>query len=149
MMTSVSARHATEVRRGERFEFGKNWRQFFSTSAAAAASTALLPAAWDVRSFDFDSNSVACTKELRRRYFPNDDHWVIEQGSVLDHDFLTSLGEFDIVYSWGVLHHTGAMWQALDGVKELVKPGGQLYIAIYNHLGEVTDGWRKVKRTYN
>ncbi len=180
MMTSVSARHAGEVKTGERFEFGKNWRQFLSTlsdekiilaeqslqrfldaerldgktfldigSGSGLYSLVARRLGAHVRSFDFDSNSVACTKELRRRYFPNDDHWVIEQRSVLDHEFLTSLGEFDIVYSWGVLHHTGAMWQALDSVKQLVKPGGQLYIAIYNHLGEVTDAWRKIKRSYN
>ena len=110
MMTSVSARHATEVKKGERFEFGKNWRQFLSTlsdekivlaeqslqkfldaerldgktfldigSGSGLYSLVARRLGADVRSFDFDSNSVACTKALRRRYFPNDDHWVIEQ----------------------------------------------------------------------
>lgn len=102
-----------------------------------------------VRSFDYDPHSVACTAELRRRYSPDDPDWTVEQGSVLDRSFLSSLGEFDVVYSWGVLHHTGAMWTALDNVKPLVRIGGQLYIAIYNDLGEVTDRWLRVKRRYN
>ena len=62
---------------------------------------------------------------------------------------MSRLGTYDIVYSWGVLHHTGSMWQALDNVKPLVKIGGQLFIAIYNDLGTVTDRWARVKRIYN
>src|SRR5438876_1807533 len=76
-----------------------------------------------VHSFDYDPNSVACTKELRRRYFNNDPDWRIEEGSALDLDYLKSLGTFDIVYSWGVLHHTGAMWTALDNAQLPVAAG--------------------------
>src|ERR1035437_2015200 len=65
-----------------------------------------------VYSFDFDPASVACTRELKRRYFPDDGAWIVEEGSVLDQNYLQRLGQFDVVYSWGVLHHTGAMWQA-------------------------------------
>ena len=36
-----------------------------------------------VHSFDFDPQSVACTTELRRRYFPEDDGWRIEEASAL------------------------------------------------------------------
>src|SRR5579883_1073022 len=88
-----------------------------------------------VTSFDYDSHSVACTTELRRRYYPQDADWHIEQASVLDLDYVQSLGQFDVVYSWGVLHHTGAMWQALDNVAPLVRPGGTLFVAIYNDQG--------------
>lgn len=77
-----------------------------------------------VHSFDYDPQSVACTAELKRRYFANDPAWVVERGSVLDRDYLSRLGRFDIVYSWGVLHHTGAMWQALENVAPLVAGGG-------------------------
>lgn len=52
-----------------------------------------------VHSFDYDPQSVACTVELRRRYFPEDTHWVVERGSALDGSYLESLGTFDIVYS--------------------------------------------------
>src|SRR5437868_7530339 len=66
-----------------------------------------------VHSFDYDPQSVACALELRRRYFDGDADWTIEEGSALDADYVRSLGAFDVVYSWGVLHHTGAMWEAL------------------------------------
>src|SRR5688572_25375759 len=66
-----------------------------------------------VHSFDYDPQSVACTTELRRRYCPNDPQWRVQRASVLDDEFMHGLGTFDIVYSWGVLHHTGQMWRAL------------------------------------
>jgi len=102
-----------------------------------------------VFSFDFDPQSVACTKEMKRRFFPNDQRWTIQEGSVLDFSYLSSLGTFDVVYSWGVLHHTGKMWQALDNVAQLVKPGGQLFIAIYNDAGWRSVAWRGIKTCYN
>src|SRR5262249_10277097 len=60
-------------------------------------------------SFDYDPKSVACTRELKRRYFPDDHTWTVEEGSVLDQGYLRALGQFDVVCSWGVLHHTGQM----------------------------------------
>ena len=54
--------------------------------------------AW-IYSFDFDPISVACTKELKRRYYARDNSWIVERGSALDVDFLNSLGKFDLVYS--------------------------------------------------
>lgn len=102
-----------------------------------------------VTSFDFDPQSVACTSELRRRYLGGDPTWVIGQGSVLDADFMRSLGTFDIVYSWGVLHHTGAMWSALERAADAVADGGRLFIALYNDQGAPSVWWTRVKRTYN
>ncbi|HEX8263164.1 MAG TPA: class I SAM-dependent methyltransferase [Allosphingosinicella sp.] len=102
----------------------------------------------EVHSFDFDSQSVACTTALRDRYFPDDPKWRVEQGSVLDRAYLATLGRFDIVYSWGVLHHTGAMWEALGNVAPLVAEGGTLFIAIYNDQGRSSRLWTKVKRAY-
>jgi len=102
-----------------------------------------------VHSFDIDPQSVACTRELKRRYFPNDTEWTIEEGSVLDMKYLKSLGTFDIVYSWGVLHHTGSMWVALENACTLVAPGSRLFIAIYNDQGRASRYWCVVKKLYN
>lgn len=102
-----------------------------------------------VYSFDYDPFSFCSTAEMRRRYFTEDPAWRVEQGSVLDNAYLESLGQFDIVYSWGVLHHTGSMWQALDNIVPLVKPRGTLFIAIYNDQGKRSRQWRYVKKAYN
>ena len=82
-----------------------------------------------VTSFDYDPQSVACTSTLRERYFAGDPDWTVQRGSVLDPAFLAGLGTFDIVYSWGVLHHTGAMWDAIANTAQRVAPGGQYYDA--------------------
>jgi 2-polyprenyl-6-hydroxyphenyl methylase/3-demethylubiquinone-9 3-methyltransferase len=102
-----------------------------------------------VHSFDFDPKSAACARELRRRYAENDPHWVIEEASALDPAYLSRLGTFDVVYSWGVLHHTGSMWPALENIAPMVKPGGLLFIAIYNDQGTRSKRWTRVKQIYN
>ncbi|HYW52274.1 MAG TPA: class I SAM-dependent methyltransferase [Gemmatimonadaceae bacterium] len=81
-------------------------------------------------SFDYDANSVAATRELHARSGAPSS-WQVTQGSVLDPSFLESLGTFDLVYSWGVLHHTGQMWQAIANAATRVKPGGRFFISIY------------------
>lgn len=103
----------------------------------------------DVHSFDYDPQSVACTAELKRRYFPEDSHWTVERGSALDAEYLRNLGRFDLVYSWGVLHHTGQMWRGLEYAAVPVKPGGRLLIAIYNDTGTQSRRWLWIKRVYN
>ncbi len=101
-----------------------------------------------VHSFDYDPKSVLCTQELKRRYFPDDPQWMIEQGSALDINYLSKLGKFNVVYSWGVLHHTGAMWEALGNVAPLVTVDGRLIVAIYNDQGRASVMWKKVKKVY-
>ncbi|MFN8490928.1 MAG: class I SAM-dependent methyltransferase [Caldilineaceae bacterium] len=102
-----------------------------------------------VHSFDYDPASVWCTNEVRRRYFPDDPAWKVEQGSALDKAYLQALGQFDVVYAWGVLQFTGAMWQALDNAGSAVKPhGGKLFIAVYNDQGWMSKAWRVVKKSY-
>lgn len=102
-----------------------------------------------VYSFDYDESSVWCTSELKSRYSKGVASWTVIQGSILDNKFLEKLGDFDFVYSWGVLHHTGNMWSALDNVVKLVKPNGSLFIALYNYQQFASSYWTFVKRTYN
>lgn len=172
--------HATEVAKGDRFEFGANWTHFLKVlnddrvalaeqslramlgvdslkgkrfldigSGSGLFSLVARRLGATVYSFDYDPQSVACTEELRTRYFPDDVGWIVEQGSVLDKSYLQTLGQWDIVYSWGVLHHTGAMWQALENVSPLVRQGGTLFIAIYNHQRIMSPVWLWIKRAYN
>jgi len=170
--------HQLEVARGERFEFGKNWAAFlrllnedrikaaeswitrmlgFSDlsgksfldigSGSGLSSLVAHRLGAQVVSFDFDPTSVLCTAEVRRRYAPNS-AWVVEQGSALDEQYLEGLGQFDIVYSWGVLHHTGDMWRGLELAARCVKPGGLLFLAIYNDQGAWSRRWAKIKKFY-
>lgn len=102
-----------------------------------------------VHSFDYDPQSVGCARELKHRYFDHDTEWTIEQGSILDSAYTAGLGRFDVVYSWGVLHHTGSMWQSLENASTLVRSGGVLFIALYNDQGAKSAWWTRVKRLYN
>ena len=102
-----------------------------------------------VVSFDYDPDAVSCAKELRDHYFPGDPDWTVLRGSVLDDEFLRSLNTYDIVYAWGVLHHTGDMWTAMDNVAGLTENGGTLCLAIYNDCGSRSQMWLRVKKFYN
>lgn len=101
-----------------------------------------------VHSFDYDSGSVACTQEVKRRYAPEALTWTIERGSVLDESYFANLGLHDVVYSWGVLHHTGNLARAMEIVCTAVAPGGRLLIAIYDDRGWSSRAWVPVKRLY-
>ncbi len=82
-----------------------------------------------VSAFDFDPLSVATTEQTLNRYAP-DGNFTCQVNSILaDHN--ASAGAYDIVYSWGVLHHTGSMWEAIENATKMVAPGGKLVIAIY------------------
>jgi 2-polyprenyl-6-hydroxyphenyl methylase/3-demethylubiquinone-9 3-methyltransferase len=101
-----------------------------------------------VMSFDIDSDSVQCAQNLNEKYGPFT-QWQITRGDVLDKNWVTSLGYYDVVYSWGVLHHTGDMWQALDNVVEAIKQKGILFVSIYNDQGWISHLWKKIKKIYN
>lgn len=163
----------------ERFQFGGNWKKFLADldplrirnaelslintfgatlsgktfldigSGSGIFSLAARRLGATVHSFDSDARSVACTAELRQRFYPGDPHWTVEAGSVLDRTYIESLGHFDFVYAWGVLHHTGALWLALQLACTLPRENGVLLVAVYNDQGWQSRAWRVVKRTYN
>lgn len=98
-----------------------------------------------VISMDIDPHSIECAHRLREREGAPV-HWTIAQASALA--MPVSKSSFDFVYSWGVLHHTGAMWQAIDHVADLVSPQGLFYLAIYRER-RFSRQWLQVKRIYN
>lgn len=104
-----------------------------------------------VVSFDYDPDSVATTRQLWSRA-GEPDHWSVLRGSVLDRDFMQQLAPADIVYSWGVLHHTGNMWQAVENAAIPLSADGVLYIALYSsdvYIDPPPDYWLEIKRRYN
>ncbi|MBI5353113.1 MAG: class I SAM-dependent methyltransferase [Chloroflexi bacterium] len=101
--------------------------------------------------FDYDMNSVQATK-LVQKFAGNPGNWQAIQGSILDDDFIRTVEPADIVYSWGVLHHTGNMWKAMDNTAKLAKKGALLYIALYDYEIQVNptpEFWLDVKKRYN
>lgn len=167
-----------EIESKKRFEFGSNWASFLENitekqiviaknelydwlgdirgktfldigSGSGIHSLAARMLGAKVYSFDYDEQSYECTKYLKEKYYKSDKDWTVEKGSILDEKYISSLGEFDIIYSWGVLHHTGDMWKALEYSKLPVKDsGGRLYIAIYNDQGTPSKIWSKFKKQY-
>jgi 2-polyprenyl-3-methyl-5-hydroxy-6-metoxy-1,4-benzoquinol methylase len=169
---------SAEINNGERFEFGKNWSALISQlstsdlisaeedltyylgeksinigntfldigSGSGLTSAAASRLGFNVTSMDFDNECVSATRTLRKRFGelqPN-----VIQGSVLDVDFMNSLGKYDVVCSWGVLHHTGDLWGALDAAVNAVNAGGRLYIALYNYQDLASSYWKFVKKLY-
>ncbi len=102
-------------------------------------------------SFDYDPHSVAATQKLRQ-FVGQPANWTVSQGSVLDPEFIQSLPQADIVYSWGVLHHTGAMWNAIENAATRVARDGVFYIALYTtdvYNDPSPEYWLDIKRRYN
>lgn len=163
--------------RTSHFEFGENWRDYAKIidqqridSAVAGVKklfpeglegkkfldigsgsglhslAALLLGANSVLAVDIDENSVGTTRELLEKFAVGKD-WDTRVLSVFDTS-PESLGQFDVVYSWGALHHTGDMWRAIEMAAKLVKRGGLFALAIYSKT--VLDPfWKAEKRIYS
>jgi 2-polyprenyl-6-hydroxyphenyl methylase/3-demethylubiquinone-9 3-methyltransferase len=114
----------------------------FSLAAANLGATR-------VHSFDYDPDSVEAAKTVKDMHKKNSTGWTIERGDVLDPHYLEKLGKFDIVYSWGVLHHTGDMWKAFENLLANTSADGKVYISIYNDQGRKSRTWKSVKKLYN
>lgn len=108
-----------------------------------------LSGAGKIHSLDYDPNSVGATTMVREKV-GNPDNWHVERGDVLDRAYIDSLGKWNFVYSWGVLHHTGDVWGAIDNAQSTVAPGGLFYVALYaEDVQTDPEFWLRVKKEYN
>ena len=179
MSEQITNKWDAEVKNNKRFKFGSNWKEYSKTigdkqletctselvewlgadlqdksfldigCGSGIHSLAAASLGASVFSFDYDRDSVECTKSVKEQFNKTKTDWKIDQGSVLDETYMSSIGKFDIVYSWGVLHHTGEMWKAIDNSILTVKDGGRFFIAIYNKQGWKSKFWWHVKNIYN
>ena len=110
---------------------------------------ALRAGAGRVHSFDYDPDCVATTATMRG-LAGDPGNWRVERGDVLDDAYIAALGQWTLVYSWGVLHHTGDVWRALANAAKTVASGGLLYIALYSaDMQSDPEFWLNIKQEYN
>ena len=166
------------TQRETHFEFGENWlayleqvsdrnireaitglqrlfpdgelrgRRFLDIGCGSGLSllAALELGASEVVGLDIDENSVEASSRCLRRFAPHAP-WRVSQASVLDLDPARH-GRYDAVHSWGVLHHTGNLWLALEKAASLVSEQGLLAIALYRK-SPMCGFWEKEKRFYS
>lgn len=102
-----------------------------------------------IHGFDYDVNSVNATQIMRRRA-DEPPNWTVERGDVLNEEYVATLGKWNFVYSWGVLHHTGDVWRAIENASKTVAEGGLFYIALYSEDAQSDPQfWLDVKQKYN
>ena len=161
-----------------RFAFGDNWREFsdlvteeriaeserglrklFSHEELAGRRmldigcgsglsmlSALRLGVAQVDGFDLDPKSTETARMLLSRHCP-DHRWTVQQGSILSLR-PDAPADYDLVYSRGVLHHTGDIWGAITKACSLVAPRGLLCIAVYRRT-PLCPLWAVEKRWYS
>ena len=101
----------------------------------------------EVIGIDINPRCIEVSERNRDRLAPGAPI-TFKNASALSPESLEGLGVFELVYAWGSLHHTGAMWEAIRNVAAHVSPGGTLVLAIYNkHI--TSPVWKKIKWLYN
>ncbi len=109
------------------------------------ALSALRLGASSVLAVDLDTDSVATTRALLEQRAAGGP-WEVRHESVFALSPETA-GTFDVVYSWGVLHHTGDMVRAMTKAAAMVAPGGIFAFALYRRVW-MDWFWRLEKRWY-
>lgn len=99
-----------------------------------------------VVAIDIDPNCVQATTFLLSQHMPPE-RWQCQEVSVFNLD-PTQFGYFDVVYSWGVLHHTGDMKKAISVALQMVKSEGIIVLALYRKT-LMCGFWTWEKRLYN
>jgi len=128
--------------RGARFVDVGCGSGLFSLAAAGLGAA-------EVLGFDLDPEAVRASRDNLGLLPPGQARRVrFERGSILDPAFTAGLGPAGVVYAWGSLHHTGAMWPAVDAAAGLAAPGGVLALALYARHW-TSPLWKGVKRLYN
>lgn len=163
----------------DRFEFGRNWEFYSKRvdedriaravehlkesfgcdsmegktfldvgSGSGLFSVAACRLGAEVTAFDFDDKSVATSERMLEVFAPSATYRVM-RGDATSAQFIESLPDFDFVYSWGVLHHTGEMWKSLRLLSALVRRGKSRWVlALYNDAGRTSTRWHLLKRIY-
>lgn len=124
---------------------GKTFLDIGCGSGLHSAAALRLGAA-KVEALDYDLDCVETTRAVLSRFAPNAE-WNVARADVLDKASLPS-DSFDVVYSWGVLHHTGDMWTAIENAASLVAKRGSFGIAIYLKT-PLCGPWKIEKRLYS
>lgn len=159
------------------FEFGKNWAEYSRTISETDITSAknqlqhllnldslhdklfldigcgsgihslaaLQLGAKSVHAVDIDPDSVSTTRNVLDKYWEGSNYKVERQNIfAVDPDCFP---HYDIVYSWGVLRHTGDMWSAIDKAAKMVRDNGLLAIAIYRKT-RLCYFWQWEKKLY-
>lgn len=100
-----------------------------------------------VLAIDVDADAIQTTRSVLERYAPSETIWQVQQESVFDLS-PGRTGMFDVVYSWGVLHHTGDMCRAIRQSAMLVQEGGRFAFALYRRIW-MDWFWKIEKRWYS
>lgn len=124
---------------------GKTFADIGSGSGVHALS-ALRSGVKSVTALDIDENSIETTKATLEKNW-SDKNYTVIQASILDNKTLENQ-TFDIVYSWGVLHHTGDMWSAIKNAAQKVENDGIFALAIYKKT-PFCGAWKVEKKIYS
>jgi len=123
-------------------------KRFFDIGCGSGLSmlAALHLGASEVSGVDIDHKSICAAHALLSQWTPGK-RWSVYQRSVFELNPI-EVGDFDVVHSWGVLHHTGNMWEAIAKAASLVRKNGLLVIAVY-HKTAFCNLWRVEKKLYS